>query len=317
MILTITLNPSLDYIYFIKSLKLNGLNKVAAPTKSIGGKGINTSRTSSILGADVIATGFLGGETGKTVAKILEEETFKREFLPIEDETRNAITVMHDGNKHTEIVEVGVHVTAKKETEIIQKVLQLCQDYPTIRVICFGGSANTTNHAIYENILLSLKQTALRDVKVLADISGTFLAHTIQSDVLPYFIKPNMQEFSQLIGQSLTTKQQVATALQEKPFHIPLIMVSCGEEGAVVAYQNNCYDLTVPTIELVNPTGSGDATVGGIAYALDNDFPLEDALKLGMACGVSNALHEKTGFITIEEINQLLPQITIKQLGTA
>lgn len=314
MILTITLNPSLDYIYLTDTLQLNALNKVAAPTKSIGGKGINTSRTCATLGAEVISTGFLGGDTGKLVAKILEKETFQRDYLPIDGETRNAITVMHDNDDHTEIVEAGVYVTAEKEAEIIAKAIQIYQANPAIRVICLGGSANTDNHAIYTNILHSLEQIVSPDVCVLADISGPFLTHALHHTPLPYFIKPNILEFSQLIGQTLTTKHEVAAALRENHFDMPFVMVSCGKDGAVVYYQDKIYDLSVPVINLVNPTGSGDATVGGIAYGLDHDLPLEEMLRLAMACGVSNALHEETGFVTIPEVEELMPQIGIKQL---
>ena len=44
MILTITLNPSMDHNYLVSSLNLDQVNRVENPHTSIGGKGINAGR---------------------------------------------------------------------------------------------------------------------------------------------------------------------------------------------------------------------------------------------------------------------------------
>ena len=51
--------------------------------------------------------------------------------------------------------------------------------------------------------------------------------------------------------------------IKENPLPIPYTLVSCGEEGAIAQFGGQLYDVTAPSIDLVNPTGSGDATVAG------------------------------------------------------
>ena len=67
MIISLTLNPSVDYLYEIDSFQLGKLNRFKNPVRMVGGKGINAGRTASILGSKVWATGVLAGKNGELV----------------------------------------------------------------------------------------------------------------------------------------------------------------------------------------------------------------------------------------------------------
>ena len=60
MILTVTMNPSIDTRYQLDKLIIDDVNRVT-PEKTAGGKGLNVSRVLLQLGDDVLATGLLGG----------------------------------------------------------------------------------------------------------------------------------------------------------------------------------------------------------------------------------------------------------------
>ena len=116
MILTITMNPSMDYNYLVPSLKLDQVNRVDNPHTSIGGKGINAGRVIAQSGEAVLLTGILGGPVGKTILdSLLAEERYVLDFLTINGNSRNAITIMHDGNTHTELVEKGLYLSEENE----------------------------------------------------------------------------------------------------------------------------------------------------------------------------------------------------------
>lgn len=312
MILTVTLNPSIDYLYAKDTFTLGAQNRFTAPVRMIGGKGINAGRTATILGSKVFVTGVLGGTNGKIVEKLLSAETFKHHFFPVPGETRNAITIMHDQGIQTEIVEEGPEIDPITERALFDYVITMCQQHPDISVICLSGSANSTNELLYHELIQLISHHFQDRIKVLADISGNQLRNTLASETLPFFIKPNLPEFGELLGIPLHSKAEVFDYLNHplvKP--IPLLLVSCGEDGAVAKYNDCIYDLKVPTIELVNPTGSGDATVGGIAYALDRHFEIEEVLRYGMVSGVANALEEAVGFVQPNIIAKILSQVTI------
>lgn len=312
MILTITLNPSIDYLYRRETFTLGAQNRFPTPIRMVGGKGINAGRTATILGSDVLVTGVLGGTNGRIVEELLASEKFKKHFFTVSGETRNAITIMHDQGIQTEIVEEGPIIDSLTETNIFDYVISMCQKYPAITVICLSGSANSPNESLYQMFIQLVDTLFQGRIKVLADISGKQLKNALSTKPLPFFIKPNLPEFSELLGIPIRTKEDIYPQLSHPLVKdIPLLLVSCGEEGAVARYNNKIYDLNVPKIDLVNPTGSGDATVGGIAYALDNSFAIEDVLRYGMVSGVANALEEAVGFINRKTVSTLLNQVTL------
>ena len=103
MILTVTMNPSIDISYplmyssWILSIVWLEVSKTA------GGKGLNVTRVLSEIKDPVAATGLLGGRTGQFILDHLGEGIEER-FFEIAGDTRNCIAILHEG-KQTEILE--------------------------------------------------------------------------------------------------------------------------------------------------------------------------------------------------------------------
>ncbi|MEI5993925.1 1-phosphofructokinase family hexose kinase [Candidatus Enterococcus mansonii] len=315
MILTVTLNPSMDSIYFTDTFYLGEMNRCKNPVKAVGGKGINAGRTAAILGGDVTAIGVLAGMNGEFIRTALKQEPFHTHFLPISGESRNAVTVMDQEKNQTEIVELGPEITAETAKKIIDTVIDFSINQQNDPIIALCGSANTNNEYLYQEYIQQLANQLPRDIKILTDISGKQLTHALKGTVKPFFIKPNIHEFAELLGTTITSKKQVIDHIRHPLFKdIPFILVSCGGDGAVARYKDRLFDVIIPTIDIINPTGSGDATVGGIAFALDQGLSIEETLRYGMACGMSNALEQAVGFVTVESVDMLKNNIILKEL---
>lgn len=312
MILTVTLNPSLDSIYFTDTFILGEMNRCGNPVKAVGGKGINAGRTAAILGAEVTAVGVLAGINGEFIRSCLEQEPFfATHFFPIAGESRNAVTIMDQKNNQTEIVELGPEISQETSQQVLDLVITFIKKRKKEPIIAFCGSANTKNEHLYEHYLQQLSA----DTKILADISGKQLQHVLEGSAKPYFIKPNIHEFGDLLGVTLKNKQDVFSYLDHSLLKgVPFILVSCGREGAVAKFHERLFDIQIPKIETVNPTGSGDATVGGIAFALDQGLSIEETLKYGMACGMSNALEQAVGYVTKENVARLKNEIILHEI---
>ena len=63
MMLTVTMNPSIDIAYQLDDLKVDTVNRVIETHKTPGGKGLNVTRVLSQLGDDVLASGLLRSGT--------------------------------------------------------------------------------------------------------------------------------------------------------------------------------------------------------------------------------------------------------------
>ena len=74
MILTVTMNPSVDISYPLDSLKTDTVNRVENVTKTAGGKGLNVTRVLAEYGEEVTATGLVGGKNGEYLLENLPKE---------------------------------------------------------------------------------------------------------------------------------------------------------------------------------------------------------------------------------------------------
>lgn len=126
MILTLTLNPSVDIAYPLTSLKLDDVNRVEEVSKTAGGKGLNVTRVLAQVGEPVIASGFIGGELGQFIAKKLDQADIKHAFYNIKGETRNCIAILHEGQQ-TEILEQGPEIDNEEATGFIKHFEQLLE----------------------------------------------------------------------------------------------------------------------------------------------------------------------------------------------
>ena len=87
-----------------------------------------------------------------------------------------------------------------------------------------------------------------------------------------------------------------------------------GADGAVARINNQIYSISIPSIKVINPTGSGDSTVAGVCYALERGFSNIDTLTFAMACGMSNALHEEVGRVQSDEVEELTNKIIVEEI---
>lgn len=114
MIVTVTMNPSIDISYPLEKLKLDTVNRTDQVSKTAGGKGLNVTRVIHDLKGDVLATGVLGGFHGAYISEELKKAGIKQAFTEIQEESRDSIAILHEGNQ-TEILEAGPTVSEAEQ----------------------------------------------------------------------------------------------------------------------------------------------------------------------------------------------------------
>lgn len=310
MILTITLNPSVDIAYQLDTFHLDTVNRVEKVQKTAGGKGLNVTRVLKQLGEDVVATGFIGGEIGSYVKKQLTRNDIKNSFVEIGNETRNCIAVLHDGQQ-TEILEQGPTIQEHEALNFIEHLEIILNN---VEVVVISGSLPkglVSNY--YVEIVELCKQC---DVAVVLDCSGEALKKVLESQQKPTVIKPNTEELSQLIGKNITDDiQELKSVLSGQLFQgIEWIVVSLGAKGAFAKHNDKFYRVKIPKINVVNPVGSGDSTVAGIAASLAHALPDVGLLKNANVLGMLNAQEEQTGYVNLEYSEVLYSQIEVEEV---
>lgn len=81
MIISVTMNPSVDISYPLENFKLDTVNRVTNTTKTAGGKGLNVARVLQQAGANVLASGMIGGHLGEFIQSELENNKISHDFF--------------------------------------------------------------------------------------------------------------------------------------------------------------------------------------------------------------------------------------------
>ncbi len=303
------MNPSVDVSYPLESLQINDVNRVDSVNKTAGGKGLNVTRVISQMDEAVKATGIIGGTIGDYILKNLEIEGIQHDFLKIEKESRNCIAILHEG-KQTEILESGPMLDESEGTSFQGKLVHLLENVSLVTIS--GSLPKGLPHDYYASLLSLCKK---KNVKALLDTSGRYLKETLSSMDKPFLIKPNETELSELMGKPLTTTEELKEALNHKMFDgLEWIVVSLGAKGAFAKNGNAFYKVTIPKIEVVNPVGSGDATIAGFAIALHQGQSAESILKTGMATGMLNTMETKTGSVNKNNFQKFYDSVTVQKV---
>lgn len=308
MIVSVTMNPSVDISYPLDTLVINDVNRCDQVRKTAGGKGLNVTRVIHQMGEEVVSTGLLGGVLGAFIRENLSKEGINHHFSDIEGDTRNCIAILHDDGKQTEVLESGPVISEEELVAFETIFLNLAK---TSQVVTLSGSLPKGVPVDYYSQLLTLLSDS--QTKVILDTSGDSLKCALTGEHKPYAIKPNSDELQGLIGEKVTEDYTNLPDMLTHPLFdgVVLIMVSLGKDGAFVKYEDSFYRVKIPTISVKNPVGSGDSSVAGLAIGLAKELPIEDTLKYAMTLGMLNAMEDTTGSVDVTQFSQIYDRIFI------
>lgn len=308
MILVINLNASVDKRYELKDIEKDTIMRARSVENTPGGKGLHVANVATILKEDCIATGLLGGKTGEFIEEKLKDYGIKQDFVKINGETRECLAFITDDLVQTEILEPGPEVSEEEKEAFIDKYMYLIKK---ATVVVASGSVPRNIPKNFYKILIEIANE--QGKKFLLDTSGDLLKEGIEGK--PYFIKPNRDEIEALTGRSINGIEDVIREIkvfQDKG--IELVAISLGSEGSVAGFEGKFYKVTFPKVNAVNPVGSGDSYVAGIAIAIERGYDIKEALKLASACGTANSLEKETGFVIEAVVNELIQKVIVEEI---
>lgn len=309
MIVTVTVNPVLDKTATLLSLTPGGLNRLEQVRVDPAGKGINVSKMLAVLGEPSIATGFLGDESGRELARRLQAFSIESRFVQVAGVTRTNLKVIDPVFGLTEFNEPGVFATSA-EVEALWVQLRALAKPGTLFVL--GGTLHQgARDSFYQT--LTQKLTAL-SAKVLLDCSGAALQRALEgTGPLPQVIKPNKEEFCTLFALPPNTPRARLLPLCRQLVErgVALVALSLGGEGALFVSREQSLFAPGLSVRCRSPVGAGDSMMGALAFALQKKLPLTEAAALAMACSAGAVMTDGTAPPSREVVECLLPQVTL------
>jgi tagatose 6-phosphate kinase len=303
-ILAVNLNAAIDKVYVVDDFKVGGVFRPREMTATAGGKGLNVARVCHLLGETVVATGFLGGGSGRIIAQKVRESGIGAAFTQINGESRICIAVMDQkNNTSTEVLEAGPTITPFECETFINHYRRLLEDCQV--VTASGSLPRGAPSDFYRKLIAEAKA---QNIPFILDTSGAALTEGIGG--LPYMLKPNQVEAGKLLSLDPDTLEAQAAAvwqLRQKGIELPCITL--GKDGCVVGLAEGVRHFYGPALEVLNTVGSGDSFVAGCAAGIARNLPPVEIIRLGMACGMANTQFLETGMISPELVERFLPQI--------
>lgn len=281
-IVTITLNPAVDLTIEVAGLVKGGVNRGGLSQTNAGGKGVNVAGCAADWRGQVTATGVLGRGNDGAFVELFATKGISDKFIRVAGDTRTNIKIADiSAGETTDLNTPGLVLDA----DCLARVTAAARDAArTGAVVVIGGSLPSG----LEPDVLSPLVAALNDVgaDVVADTSGASLKALLTGagKELPYAVKPNRHELEELVGHPLPDlKALVAAAEDIVRSGVRLVVVSCGEEGALFVTESEKLKARLPRVEALSTVGAGDAMVAGIATALAEARPLEAIARQAVA----------------------------------
>ncbi|MCR5055133.1 MAG: 1-phosphofructokinase [Lachnospiraceae bacterium] len=314
MILTVTLNAAIDKRYVVENFEEGEVNRVLECEYVPGGKGLNVSKPLALAGADVTATGFVGGYAGEYICSRLKDYKVKDGFYRVEAESRSCINIWDSvKKKQTEFLEPGFTIDEKDWKGFEEKFKELCKDADIVTMS--GSVPKGLDSSAYKKLIEIGKGMGK---KMILDTSGKLLKESVEA--IPYMIKPNIDEIAMLTGSDIKIDDpdffnvviKAAKKVQEKG--VAIVAVSLGADGSVMVCDDGVFRAIVPRVDAVNTVGCGDSMIAGFALGLSEGFSPEETLKKASAISAASAMTEVTGYFRMEDMKDLIDKIRIEKI---
>jgi 1-phosphofructokinase len=261
MIVTLTLNPSLDRTVDIAELTRGAVIRAGSARLDPGGKGVNVTRALLANGAPSRAVLPCGGDEGNQLARLLHAEGVDVIAVPIAAHTRSNISLAERDGTITKINEPGAPLSPAELDAIVAAVARTAAR-PGWVAAC-GSLPPGVPTGFYADLC---RRCAEQGIQVAVDTSGPALLAAIEAR--PALIKPNRDELAAAVGHPITTIQDAVDAAQVlRSRGAQSVLASLGADGAVLV----CGDgVTVGEADVSRPrstVGAGDALLAGFLAA--------------------------------------------------
>lgn len=287
MIYTVTLNPAIDYVMRLGSLRPGETNRAPAAEVQFGGKGINVSCVLSELGVENTALGFVGGFTGDALTAYLKAREIHTDLIPLPEGLTRINVKIKEGDgapRETEINAAGPAIPDTALEALLSKLDGLTEGDA---LVLAGSVPPSLPRDLYSRIMARLEG---RGIRFVVDAEGPVLEAVLPHR--PFLIKPNLAELEGLAGHPLPSedsRRAAARALQAAGAQN--VLVSLGGDGALLLDEHGGFHRApAASVIPVNTVGAGDSMVAGFLAGLPNGYAY--ALKLGIAAGGATAASE-------------------------
>jgi 1-phosphofructokinase len=309
VIITVTLNPTIDQTLVLDRFVAGDTLRVKSSRFDPGGKGINVSRVVRELGGTSVAMGFAPGGLGRFIEQTLKAQGVECDFVRTKGETRTNITILDESRHlHTILSDPGPRTDIRYVEQLLSKLRKRLRANDWLVVA--GSIPPPLAPETYAEII-SLAQEQW--VHTVLDADGPALAAGLTAR--PQIVKGNRRELERLLGRHLDDEESTFQAAHElRAMAVRTTVVTRGREGAIAVSDDGSWRSQAPRVRAVSAVGSGDAFLAGVVFNLSRGGTMEEALRLGVAAGTACVLTPGTELCHRREVDLLEPRVKVQRI---
>ena len=312
-ILTVTLNPTVDFATPAPDIEANVKLRCSEPDIDPGGGGINVSRAVQLLGGQSTALVAIGGTTGAQLLEALTREAVATVAIQGPGETRQSVSVTEaSSGDQFRFVMPGPTWAADDVDRALAAIERAAGDGA---FVVLSGSQPPGVAKDFPAILSN--HLAGRHTRLIVDTSGPALFHLVEKphEAL-YVLRMDGEEAEELAGRALPEKSDTAGFAQELIAKgvAEVVIVARGADGSILATKDACWHSYSPPVDVVSTVGAGDSFMGGFTLGLSRREAPEDCLRLGTASAAAAVMTEATRLCTREDADRLLPLCALDRI---
>ena len=296
MIVTLTLNPSVDRTVEVEALIRGDVMRALGVRVDPGGKGINVSRALAAHGLATRAVVTLGGAEGEHLVALLRDTGIELVPVSIQGAIRSNITVVEPDGTTTKFNEPGAQLSADELAAVFAAVKAAAEAADWL--VASGSLPPGTPPDVYADLVRGLAGSG---TSVAVDTSGPALEAVLAAG--PTLVKPNRDELAEVTGMGLSTIADVVEAAGRlRDLGAGAVLASLGADGAVLVDDDGAIHGRTPAVPQRSSVGAGDAMLAGF---LAGGGKGADALVEGLAWGAAAVLQPGSGMPSPTDIDRL------------
>jgi 1-phosphofructokinase family hexose kinase len=307
LILTVTINPSVDRNIQVDRLVFEDRAYILARSDSAGGRGMNASRVLDSFGAKTLAIVTSGGASGQRLEKLAAKSGFPVKVVPIHNQSRVNLTITDKQGLALRLNERGPLIKPE-ELKRVEKAVASRLESATWLMLC-GSVPPGVSTDFYTKLIRLARE---HKVKTLLDTDGDALLRGIEAG--PSIVSPNQPEAERLLNRALITRVQfLEAAARIKAMGPEAVMLSLGGRGVVAVNENQLLEVIPPRTDAVSPLGAGDALAAAYVWAATKKKDFVDCVRWAVAAGTASAKLPGLEFANLEQTKEVYKAVEVRK----
>jgi 1-phosphofructokinase family hexose kinase len=308
MILTLTLNPAIDFTVSTNRIVYDDRTFILDEQEHPGGKGINAAQVIHAYGGEVHAIAPIGGPSGQHFAHLLAAWQIPVTLIPVSGVTRRNFAIIDQQGLMIKLDHTGSKLT----DEELQRVEDAVHKHlPQASWLMLNGSLPPGAPPEFYARLIRLARE--HGVSTTLDSSSESLRLGLEAG--PTLAKPNRPEAERLLDRTILSEAQAAAAAREiQEMGAERVVLSMGSQGAIGAWEEGLLRAVLPAVQTGCAIGAGDVLVAICVLGLVQQQSFPEAFRWAVAAATAAASNPGLTFAPPEQTERMKPQIELRSI---